>query len=101
MRYKAEAESDLNRIWYESAMRFGVSKADALIDRIDRTLQQTIGMFPSAGRARPELGSDVRSYPVVPYVAFYRVAEKRVEVLRVLHSHRDIKEPLMSLLRAV
>jgi toxin ParE1/3/4 len=98
MRYNDSARTDLNRMWYESAVRFGTAQADSLIERLTHTLAQTIGTFPNVGRARAELGSEVRSYPVVPYVAFYRVVGKRLEVLRVIHAHRDIKEPLMSLL---
>jgi toxin ParE1/3/4 len=100
MRYKRAAEADFDNLWFESAKRFGTAQADALLERIDRTLLQTIGSFPSAGRVRPEFGYGVRSYPIVPYLVFYRILGKRVEVLRILHGRRDLKHPLMSLLIA-
>jgi toxin ParE1/3/4 len=100
MRYDKLAGVDLDRIWIESAKRFGSAQADTLIDRIHRTLAQTLGTFPSAGRPRPELGEHVRSYAIVPYVAFYRVNGRHVDVLRILHGHRNVKAPLVSLLVA-
>ena len=42
------------------------------------------------GRGRPELATDVRSWPTsTPYVLFYVVVEKSITVLRVLHHARD------------
>jgi toxin ParE1/3/4 len=98
--YSPLAEGDADRIFLDGCERFGPSRAGVLIARIDETLQKTIGAFPNAARKRPELGLDVRSFPIVPYVAFYRVAGKRIEILRILHGHRDIKDPLLSLLLA-
>ena len=47
---------------------------------------------PLMGRARPELGSTVRSWPsATPYVLFYEVDETELTVLRVLHHARDIR----------
>jgi len=39
----------------------------------------------------------VRSFPVLPYIAFYRDVSGRVIVIRLLHAHRDLKGPLLSL----
>jgi toxin ParE1/3/4 len=100
MRYNARARTDLELIWIESATRFGEAQADALIDRIVDTLNGTLCAFPAAGRLRPELGAGIRSYPVPPFIAFYRTARSSVEIIRILHTHRDIKEPLLSLLIA-
>jgi toxin ParE1/3/4 len=99
--YTAEAQWDRSHIWLESAQRFGPAHADAHIARIEATLLKTIATFPSGGRLRPELGAGIRSFPVVPYVAFYRANARRVEILRILHGRRDVKEPLLSLLVAV
>ena len=98
--YSPQAEADANSIFLDSFERFGQNRAGALIARLEETLRKTIGAFPNAGRTRPELGADVRSFPIVPYVAFYRIVGKRIEILRILHGHRDIKDPLLSLLLA-
>ena len=99
--YLFPAISDIERIWQYVAGSSGVTIADRLIDKIDASLHQTIALHPNSGRLRPELGPEIRSFPIVPYVAFYQVAGRNVQILRVLHGRRDIREPLMSLLAAV
>lgn len=46
---------------------------------------------PELGESRPDLGSDVRHFPVKSYVVFYRPLDDGIEVLRVLHGSRDIR----------
>ena len=47
---------------------------------------------PFAGRARPEIRHDLRSFPVQRYVIFYRVLDDAVEIVSVLHGSRDVSE---------
>ena len=42
------------------------------------------------GRARDELSANVRSFPFGRYVIFYAAIEDGIDVVRVLHSARDI-----------
>ena len=42
------------------------------------------------GRARDELAPDLRSFPFGRYVIFYEPIEDGIDVVRVLHSARDI-----------
>ena len=42
------------------------------------------------GRARDELSADLRSFPFGRCVIFYAPVEDGVDVVRVLHSARDI-----------
>ena len=42
------------------------------------------------GRPRPELGHEIRSYPFGNYLIFFRYAENRFEVIRIIERHRDI-----------
>jgi toxin ParE1/3/4 len=92
------ARQDLEQIWEACAHSSGVHVADSLNDRIGATLARTIGVFPGSGRLRPELGPALRSCIVLPYVVIYRIKRGRAEVVRILHGHRDIKPPLISLL---
>lgn len=92
------AHVDLDYIMLECATRSGAGRALNLIDQIHTTIRKTLGVFPEGGRLRPEFGIDVRSYPIVPYVVFYRVRKGDIEVLRVIHGHRDINRELLSLL---
>lgn len=45
---------------------------------------------PELGEACPDLGADVRRFPVGNYVVFYRTAHNGIQLLRVLHGSRDI-----------
>jgi toxin ParE1/3/4 len=98
--YARTAQKDRFQIYLDSAERFGVPKADGLVERIDATLQNLLAAFPKSGRARTEFGLGLRSLPVVPYVAFYRIKNRRVEVVRILHGRRDMSEEIFSLLIA-
>lgn len=96
--FGAGALDDLGRIWTYGSQSHGATAADGLISRMFATLRETIATFPESGRRRFEFGADVRSFAVLPYIVFYRVAETHIEVLRVLHAARDLKGPLISLL---
>ena len=98
--YSVLAKADLARIWEHHAEQVTIRSADLTIQRIEETLRRIVLRHPSAGRIRPELGSGIRSFPIVPYVVFYRIEPRRVRIERVLHGHRDIQQPLMSLLVA-
>jgi toxin ParE1/3/4 len=45
---------------------------------------------PHLGRARPELATELRSFPVNSYIVFYRPLSDGVAIVRFLHSARDI-----------
>lgn len=62
--------------------------ATRLLDRLLRSCRQ-LADHPNLGRRRTELGAEVRSWPVGNYVLYYRQANERIEVLRVLHGARD------------
>jgi toxin ParE1/3/4 len=43
-----------------------------------------------AGPPRPELGENIRSFPVGNYILFYKPLEGGIELVRVLSRYRDI-----------
>jgi len=45
---------------------------------------------PKIGRRREELSPRLRSFPVGRYVIFYRIAERGIEVARILSAYRDL-----------
>ena len=61
------------------------------IDTINEKLK-FLGRHPHAGEIRPDLGHDVRAFPVGSYIIFYRPSEQGIQVLRVLHGSRDTPE---------
>ena len=92
------ARRDVDLLWDYCFFEFGGTQADILLDRIYGTMKETTGAFPDCGRLRPEFGRGVRSFPVLPYILFYRVEPRRTTILRVLHGRRDLNGPLMSLM---
>jgi len=76
-------------IWFYIALD-NVVAADNLLDDIDSSCQ-LLAMQPQAGRLRPELAPELRSFPVGRYVVFYQPQDDGIEVVRVLHSARDIE----------
>ena len=86
------ARDDLRDIWDYVSER-NLPAADALLDRF-LDVAETLAEQPHAGRARPELGSAIRSFPVGEYAIFYEPRTAGIEVIRVLHGHRDIDADL-------
>jgi len=87
-RKSPQAEIDVTSIWHFIADD-NVRAADALIDRIDAAFDM-LAESPLAGRARDDLGSNVRSFPVRSYVIFYIPLPDGIEVIRVMHGRQDI-----------
>jgi toxin ParE1/3/4 len=46
------------------------------------------------GTPRDTLAPGLRSFPVGSYLVFYRVVPEGIEVARILHGARDLKELL-------
>lgn len=64
--------------------------ASAIVDRLfDRFV--SIAKMPEIGRLREEFGTGLRSFPEGNYLIFYRLTSRGIEILRVLHSARDIE----------
>jgi toxin ParE1/3/4 len=81
-------ESDLLEIWLYIA-EDNPTAADKLLDSIDDACQ-LLAKSPNAGRARPELGPEVRSHAVGRYVIYYRKSREGIELIRVLSGYRDL-----------
>jgi len=95
-RRSAQADSDLDGIWYYTATKSGSPDiADRLIDSItDRFL--LLAIHPNLGRGRDEdLLPGLRSFPVGGHVVIYRVVGQDVVILRVLRGSRNIRALLV------
>lgn len=72
---------------------FGETDADSALDFVTR-LQlacDQLAQMPGMGRKRDKLARGLRSFPVEKYVIFYRIVKDDIEIVRVLHSARDIE----------
>ncbi len=86
-----QARADLRAIWLQVARGRDAATADRMTATI---LEKTMAhaQFPETGRLREELAPGLRSFPVAPYVIFFRPVGTTIVVLRILHGHRDIDQ---------
>ncbi len=82
------AESDLEELWLYIASD-NMQAADGLLDGIEAQCR-LIATQPGMGRSRPELAPGLRSFPVGRYVILYQTLQDGIEIVRVLHSARDL-----------
>jgi toxin ParE1/3/4 len=83
-----QADLDLDSIWNFIAAD-DVHAAERQINRIGKIFQMLVEN-PLAGRERPELRKDLRSFPVGSYVVFYIPLSDGIEVARVMNGRQDI-----------
>lgn len=86
---RPDAEADLDGIWLYIAQD-SPTNANRLIDLIEDRCR-LLAENPMMGRSRPELASDLRSFPVGNYIIFYIPLEDGIEVIRVIRGDRDIE----------
>jgi toxin ParE1/3/4 len=82
------AEQDLLEIWSYIA-RDNPDAADRYIDLLTEKCE-LLAESPKLGRYRVELSPRLRSFPVGRYVIFYQIAERGIEVARILSAYRDL-----------
>ena len=88
--FTERAQADLLEAWLYIA-EDNLAAADKVLDKLEQEATLLL-LQPLMGRARPELGSAVRSWPSsTPYVLFYEVDDMELTVLRVLHHARDVR----------
>ena len=91
-RLTRQARSEVLQIWNYIAAN-SEEAADGFLDLLKQHFQ-LLGSTPHAGRTREELRTGYRSFPVGEYLIFYRVNNKVVEIMHVLHGRRDLKSLL-------
>jgi toxin ParE1/3/4 len=88
----AQAEDDLIAIWGYIAQD-NLPAADRMLDVIDDACH-TLCEYPHIGVGLPDIHPEYRYFPVQPYLVIYRVDEKTLTVLRILHGAREWRELL-------
>ncbi len=82
------AAADILDIWDHMA-EDSLDQADRWVDKLDEKFG-ILATQPLMGRAREELAADLRSFPFGRYVIFYTPVQDGIDVVRVLHSARDV-----------
>jgi toxin ParE1/3/4 len=86
------AVADLDEIWDYIAQESGnPAAATRVVRQITRVFPE-IGKYPYIGRSREaDLGPERRSFVVSTYIVVYTIKATEVEILRVLHTSRDVQ----------
>jgi toxin ParE1/3/4 len=87
-RKSPRAEIYIRSIW-EFIADDNVRAADATLDRIEQAFDM-LAQNPLAGRARNDLASKLRSFPVGSYIIFYVPVPDGIDVVRVMNGRQDI-----------
>ena len=82
------AGADIADIW-DYIAEDSLAQADAWVDRLDAKLR-LLATQPMLGRPRDELSPGLRSLPFGRYVIFYAALSDGIDVVRLLHSARDV-----------
>jgi toxin ParE1/3/4 len=88
------ARRDLIDIWLEVSVD-NPAAADALYDRLEARVR-LLGRFPKAGPRRPNVAPEARVLIEPPYLILYRLRRDAVQIVRVVHSARNIDRALFS-----
>ena len=83
-----EAKADLAGIWVDIAEARDERTADRMNSKI-LSSRRSKAQFPDTGKARDEILPGLRSFPVKPYVVFFRRHADPILVLRIQHGRRD------------
>jgi toxin ParE1/3/4 len=71
-----------------------MAAADRVYERIEARLE-ILRTFPEAGIVRGNIASDARFLIEPPYLIFYRLRPDIIQIIRVLHSARNIDAKLL------
>jgi toxin ParE1/3/4 len=89
-----EAEKDLEEVFAYGFTRWGEGEATRFIEALYQRFQW-LSENPEIAPIREDLSPPIfRSWPVKPYLIFYRISGPDVDIIAVIHGNRDIKSHL-------
>jgi toxin ParE1/3/4 len=89
LRFSQAAQDDLLEIG-DGIAAYDAARAMQVLNDLEEQCQ-ALAVLPLMGRERGEIAPHLRSLPLVPYVIFYYPLPNGVDVVRILHSSRDIE----------
>jgi toxin ParE1/3/4 len=87
------AQRDIDDIWEYTVERWNVGQAEIYLRQIQRAIE-TVAAEPKTARACDNIRSGYWKYPAGSHVLFFRVTDKGINVVRVLHSRMDFERYL-------
>jgi len=94
-RISEAADRDIEALYIEGALRFGLAQADRYHESLTRAFE-AIAAFPELARERDELNPPVRTQPTGSHIVVYRILEDGdVLIIRVRHGREDWVDDLV------
>jgi toxin ParE1/3/4 len=93
LHWSGPAERDIRGIWSYYVSEASTEVADKVLEHIRITAQRLI-QHPLSGRPRDDLRPGLRSILSDPYVIFYRISNRGVQIVRVIHGRRNLSAAL-------
>jgi toxin ParE1/3/4 len=88
IRFTVRARRDLIDIWLEVS-ETDPAVADDLYNRLEARVE-ILRRFPESGPVRPDLAPKARILIELPYLILCRIIPEGVQIVRVVHSARNI-----------
>lgn len=85
----SEAYSDLDDIFNYTELMHGFDQAIIYLMALD-TIFKSLVINPEIGRRRDEIKFGLYSIIEKEHVIFYRILEKNIRIIRILHGRKDI-----------
>jgi len=85
-RLTPDAKSDLIEIRHFTIKQWGIAQSQKYLSELQQTLC-LLAETPSLGRSRPDVGTDVLSFPQASHVIYYVLHEQQLVVFGVLHKY--------------
>jgi toxin ParE1/3/4 len=83
-----QAQEDLVNIWLYTLKEWGIVQADYYLDELDDAFQQ-LKTSPRLGVARDDVRPGYCSLQVKKHIAYYRLSDRTIELMRVLYGRMD------------
>jgi toxin ParE1/3/4 len=83
-RLTPDAQSDLVEIRRFTVKQWGTTQSKKYLSKLRNTIR-LLAETPSLGKSRPEVGSNVLSFPHVSHVIYYVLHEQQLVVFGVLY----------------
>ena len=93
-RLTGPANADVEQIYNWTADKWGEAQADKYHIGLRDTFKRIVG-FPALGIARPEFGREIRLAIYQSHKIFYRTKDSAIEVLAIVHIHRQVTEDII------
>ncbi len=93
-RLTPKADQDLAQIWRHTNENWGKSQANKYLQLLEKGFLMLLH-HPKSGKARDEIRRGYRSLPVEYHVVFYRVRDKDIEIVRILHQRMEVNQHVL------